>query len=333
MSDATTHETRERATARAFAGPVLLAWFALAGAAWASPQVATGQKTADRPCPGEISGYLGITGLNCPPCSVTIKRVSDRWQPAWSFAIEPTITEIAPGSPADGVLRVGDQIVGIDGMLITSAEGGRRLADIEPDQDVTLRYRRRGRSADVVLRARPRCGQFVEGMSTSPFTWSSVEQSLQLRDGVRIDMDDPAQQEITIALPQPRVAVAVPRAGSRFSRPQAVFLAAHLGIRWSCDGCTATMKEGRRAWTFSKPLRVTGVEVGGPADTAGVQRGDEITAVDGHPITSAKGGGAFGNARAGQPLQLTLRGTDGKERTVTIIPTDAPPEGAIKRSR
>ncbi len=107
-----------------------------------------------------------------------------------------------------------------------------------------------------------------------------------------------------------------------------VFVAeGRLGLGWSCQpSCSATDKDGRRVWRFKGPLRVTGIEAGGPADLAGVRIGDQLTAVNGHRIESAKGGEAFSDVRPGQPMQLTLRGPDGRERTVSVVPRARRPD-------
>jgi len=334
--------------------------FAAAGVAWPSQAAEKGQHASEQPCAEGVVGYLGITGLDCSGCTLTITQESRGWRRAWLFATEPRITEIEANSPAARVLQVGDEIVGVDGLLITAAEGGRRLASLEPNQTITIRYRRRGRAADAVLRAEARCGQFVEGMKTDPTTWPLVRRLSQLTGGLRIQMNDPGQRTVTIlpegtntsarltfddilswaapgiriqrndpgqkdttiSLPGGALDITLSPKDPVTGRREASVGEWRLGLRWSCQGsCSATRKDGRRVWRFSRSLRVTEIEAGGPADTAGVRMGDQLTAVNEHRIESTRGGDAFSDLQPGQPVQLTLRGPDGRERTVTVVPT------------
>jgi len=83
---------------------------------------------------------LGIGLLHCRggKCAVNGEVAGIR---AHRFTIEPSIWEIDPRGPAKE-LREGDQIVSIDDVLITTREGGRRLANLTPNVPVRLRMRR-----------------------------------------------------------------------------------------------------------------------------------------------------------------------------------------------
>jgi len=351
------------------AGLALVAGILLAGVgeAWSAPAAVQDQEAGKQPCAEGVVGYLGITGLDCSGCSLTVTWESNGWKRAWLFATEPRITEIAPDTPAARAFQVGDEIVGIDGVLITSAEGGRRFASIDPNQTVTIRYRRRGRTADAVLRTDTRCGQFVEGMNTDATAWRLVRNLSHLAGGVRIQMNDPGQRTVTIlpegastsarltiddilswAAPGIRITrndpgqkhTTLSLAGGDFDitvspkdpvtgRREVSVGEGRLGLRWSCQGsCSATTKDGRRVWRLSRPVRVTGIEAGGPADVAGVRVGDQIVAVDGHRLESRQGSEAFSDVQPGQPMQFTLRGPDGRERTVTVVPQTRKQEDA-----
>ena len=317
----TGHRRNRRAPGRATLA--LLVGLIAAGTSvlWSVPAAAQDPKTGEQPCSDGVVGLLGITGMDCVGCSLTITLESTGWKRAWSMTIEPRITEIAPGSPAAGVLQVGDEIVGVDGMLITSADGGRRLASIEPNQTVTIRYRRHGRAVDVARVARPRCGRFVDGMKTDPSTWSLDPRLLRLPGGIRIQINDAAQRHITVVLPR-ALEIAIQPGGPMTGRREVTTGEALLGLRWvPLSGSTAVrQKDGDRVWRFSGPIRVSATDVGGPADVAGVRIGDTITAVNGQRIESKKGGAAFSDQRLGQPMRLTLRDPDGRERTVTVVP-------------
>jgi len=339
--------TRKHRRAPHLAGLVLLVGivFAGAGAAKASPATGQDQKTGDQPCASDVSGYLGVGLGDCRGCVLTITQESKGWKKVWSFATEPRIAEIAPDSPAAQALQVGDEVVAIDGVLITSAEGGQRFANIEPNRTVTIRYRRRGQTVDIVVRAGRRCGLFVEGLRTKgPFSRlrdaSFLDDVLsRLAPGMRVQLSqlpririhkDSAHGDITITLPS-GLEVGIAHEGAEPSvRKRIPFVPeGRLGLRWSCQpSCSAADKDGHRVWRFKGPLRVTGIEAGGPADVAGVRIGDQLTAVNGHRIESTKGGEGFSDVRPGQPMQLTLRGSDGRERTVTVVPQARKPPDA-----
>ncbi|VVE71564.1 RIP metalloprotease RseP [Pandoraea captiosa] len=75
----------------------------------------------------------------------------------------------------------------------------------------------------------------------------------------------------------------------------------------------------------SARVKVGQIMAGGAAGTAGLRVGDEITAVDGSPVTSAKGFVDAVRAHPGKPMTLTVR-RDGSLRSVTLTPlVDADP--------
>lgn len=101
-------------------------------------------------------GSLGIGEFRCigGSCAVNM-RSGDPY--AHSFSTEPRIRNIDPEGPGAGILRNGDVLVAIDGKLITTAEGGRRLGSIRPGQDVALTLRRDGREIRARVTANSSC--------------------------------------------------------------------------------------------------------------------------------------------------------------------------------
>jgi C-terminal processing protease CtpA/Prc len=73
-------------------------------------------------------------------------------------------------------------------------------------------------------------------------------------------------------------------------------------------------------WKFTSPVEVIGLQANGPAERAGIRKGDRITAVDGNPIGSEKGSEAFSNLRAGKATKFTILRSDGSEVTLTVVP-------------
>lgn len=71
-------------------------------------------------------------------------------------------------APAAGVLCDGDQILTVDGVLITTRDGGRRLAKLRAGTPVTLRIRRGG--AEMRLSVTPRPGCNTPSLAVTPAT-------------------------------------------------------------------------------------------------------------------------------------------------------------------
>jgi len=93
-----------------------------------------------------------------------------------------------------------------------------------------------------------------------------------------------------------------------------------LGISFTCSHCTGNIRDGVQLWDFSGPIEVTGVDAGGPADKAGLQLGDQITAVNGRRIESRQGGEEFSRMTPEEPIELTVVKRNGQEQTVTVVP-------------
>lgn len=103
------------------------------------------------------SGDLGFQGLLCTgataSCAIYLRDgVGHR------FSVEPRIEGIDHRGPAADKLREGDVIVAIDSLMITTTEGGRRLATLMPRQSVRLLIRRDDALLEQVIVARNGCG-------------------------------------------------------------------------------------------------------------------------------------------------------------------------------
>ncbi len=91
-------------------------------------------------------GWLGM-GLECEECSVAFGL-----RPVARFRTPPTVLTVDVDGPAHRAgLRRGDTLLAINGMDLTSTEGGRAFASIDPGQRVTLTARRDGRERQVRL--------------------------------------------------------------------------------------------------------------------------------------------------------------------------------------
>lgn len=93
-------------------------------------------------------GWLGM-GLECEQCSVTGLR--SRYS-SITFRAAPAILTVDVDGPAHRAgLRRGDTLTTIDGIDLTTNEGGRAFAAVEPGQHVTLGVRRGGAERHVAL--------------------------------------------------------------------------------------------------------------------------------------------------------------------------------------
>ncbi|MDX1394038.1 MAG: hypothetical protein R3195_06600 [Gemmatimonadota bacterium] len=115
----------------------------------------TGQEVCEPDRPPE--GQIAIEALECvTPAGCAVNERDER---GWfhSFTVEPAIVAMREGSKARSPLRVGDVIVAVAGHLITTAEGGRILANVQTGVPVTLRVRRPGGEHDLRVIPEPGC--------------------------------------------------------------------------------------------------------------------------------------------------------------------------------
>jgi hypothetical protein len=251
-----------------------------------------------------------------------------------SFSTEPRVRDVDPEGPAAGVLREDDVIVSVDGVLITTAEGGRRLGSLKPGEPVRLTVRRQGREVEVGLTPERSCDL------------PALEVSLEPR--YRVAYTAPRSRFLADSAPgfganlvyTPRLSLALPLAlRGEFSRPgdstsrlvysygkfiqdKALFSqlldgrrpgerpSVELGFELTCGEC-GWQRVGS-TWSFRTqefPV-VRSVERDGPADEAGLGIGDVILTVGGGAITSEEAGQLLGALEAGEPVALEVRRGD-----------------------
>lgn len=90
------------------------------------------------------NGYLGF-GIKCGPCGL-------RDGVRFFDANPPVVTNVVEGGPADEAgLEPDDVILAVDGLDITSDEGGRRFSELEPGDRMELTVRRGDARRTVTL--------------------------------------------------------------------------------------------------------------------------------------------------------------------------------------
>ena len=229
-------------------------------------------------------GALGIKGLACGPCTQT--RRDGRW--IWRFDAEPEVLEIQEDGPAAGKLEAGDEIVSVNGLLITSAEGGDRWSNVEPGETVTLVVRREGRERTVGIQA----GSHCEKRSFS--VPHDVDVAVQ-----RIEHGEHRDITLIKILPE-----------------------GWFGFSFSCN-CMAHVSEEETTWEFEDAPKIIAVAENSPAASAGLETGDLIVAADGHPVTENEGARRLTTVLPGETVQLTIE-RNGREITVEITAADRP---------
>lgn len=114
---------------------------------------------AAQACPwdwvGENPASIGIGRLLCVGGECEINLPAGGGLLAHRFSTEPMVTELR--EPASRVLRDRDAIVSVDGVPITTLEGGRRLAQLTVGVPVRLVIRRAGDVREVNLVPVPGC--------------------------------------------------------------------------------------------------------------------------------------------------------------------------------
>ena len=186
---------------------------------------------------------------------------------AWyEFSTEPWLRGIDSGGPGAGILEEGDVLVAVNGYLITSSRGGRELSTLPTDQDATLTLRRNDRLVEVSLQPTRRC---------------DMPMSLSGNTKLKFLYDGGAYTELPVG-----------REGA-------------FGASFECDGCSFSLSTtGELSWDNPQELEIATVELGGPADLAGLQPGDTLLEINGAGLDTDLGARLLLNPDAGTVLDL-----------------------------
>jgi S1-C subfamily serine protease len=231
---------------------------------------------------------LGIGLLHCVggTCMVNA-RDGHGWR--HDFSSEPRVWELEPAGPASRGLREGDQITSIDGTLITTREGGRRLANLRPGVAVRLGIRRDG--AETTVRVVPEPGCNTPALAV---TASAAKPNWRPPHGS--------------ASPHAR-AEAQAQAGP----------GVYFGMEMDCGDCGWRRENGDWRWHASEPMRISSVVPGSPAARAGLRPGDVLLRIEGRPFTIPGAGHFYAGLRPGQAVRFEVQ-RGGRTVVIPVVP-------------
>jgi membrane-associated protease RseP (regulator of RpoE activity) len=235
------------------------------------------------------------------------------------FSTEPRIRGLVDGGPADGKLMDGDVLIAIDGVLITTREGGRRLANLKPGDPVTLRIRRDRREMDVTLV--PKLGCNMPGLAVlmgSPAPRPAVAPRPALEADPAIAATMAPRPAASAGTPRPAVTPKAPPKAPPAARPEKPPFT--FGLELECGPCGwRTDRGGALRWSSPVLPTVRSVEPGGPGAQAGLQPGDVLVEIDGHLLNNEEAGREIGKLRPGHAVLVRFqRGRE--DKTISITP-------------
>jgi len=246
--------------------------FAVAGTPLAAVVSPIDQST----CPSGLApvGGLGIVDLFCegqPSCHP--KGADGLRDPR--FVVEPVVGGVEKDRPADGALIRGDVLLAVDGLPLTTSEGGRRFSQLPPDQPVVLKVRRDGVVREVRIVTDRECKAIPPAPQPPRRPAPPAPPAAPAQPKARAAGVAGAAAPGRPAAPLPPKAPAPPA-------PPDVAPYARLGFSFECGNCGFRPDvNGSRSWVFVDLPVVSQVEPGGPAAASGLQPGDRLVQIDG----------------------------------------------------
>lgn len=283
--------------------------------------LALASPAAAQQCAGgaEPVGWIGVEAL---ACNCSVQRV-DGGVSVWSFRSEPRVLGVEDGSPADGVLRSGDEVVAVNGDLVTTPGAGRTWGAPPPATPLRVTVRRDGRLEEMALTPAPICPDDPRAMPGAPRALG-VAAGRTMPPAPAPAAPPAPPSPVAPRPPTPEPAPLPPRPPEpHFNR------LGWFGFGISCRRCGWEIEPGDSVarFSFTEPPVLVGVEQGTPAWDAGLRTGDRLLRIDGVDLTTPEGGGRFGAVAPGQRVRWTYE-RDGSEATVEIRalprPTPAP---------
>jgi len=253
---------------------------------------------------------LGITRMECN-CSF----VHDENEQMWLFQSEPLIRAVDSDGPSGGKLKDGDVIVAVDGVLITTRKGGSSFSRLEAGKIVAFTVRRAGRIEEVTVVPQVSVGRAKSTLrpvivSTAPAAGDPVRVS-ELSRSIEALSRRSAEMSATLGeiggLEVPRIPEfpKFPEINIDFSN---MLPKGWVGFKLSFSGSVKHKDESKSAeWRFNEPPTINSIQPGSPADSAGLQPGDELLTIDGLKLDSKKGGKRFSALLPGQVVEWKVK--------------------------
>jgi hypothetical protein len=298
----------------------------VATASHAGAQVTAGREGCTA---AEAVGSIGVSLVECD-CIIAPAVTGTPWR----FWTEPRVMRIEEGSPAAGRLQVGDVITHVNGRAVTTEAGARALARLQPNQSVTLTVRRGERTFRQAIRSVSACPADPRLLGALPAIQRVVVsgQTGAVAEASRTPVSAPGTPTSVVPGATVRAAAGRTRAAPVSTSnvpavaPGGPLPFAWIGIAFSCTNCAYMRSQpgavGGR-WTFSSAPEIYAVEPGSPAHAAGIRRGDILTHVDDHLITSEAGGRRWAQIRPGEKVRLRYR--RGSTIRYATVQASAPP--------
>jgi S1-C subfamily serine protease len=251
---------------------------------------------------GRASSVWAAT-LDCMQCVVHISA-GGMWV---EFGAEPVFRGMHGGS-----LLNGDVLVAVEGLLITTAAGARRLAQAA-DHPVLLTIRRNGHELDVVV-AKPISWKFADDSTVAGF---SAKSSTLPNGTIRTIRNNGRDTTYTVGNRSRSDSAGASALSSRspvqdsVARPVLMdreTTRGWLGIALDCLRCTVdrTDRSARdSSLRFTTPPQVVAVEPG-VAQQAGFRVGDIIRTIDGLSMITVEGARRFSTMRAGERVNFVV---------------------------
>ena len=275
------------------------------------------------------TNYLGIENFRC---DCTLSPASGNSPRRFVFRSEPMVLGVVRGGASWGILARGDYITHIDGVSVLTRDGARRLAEIEPGDDVDLTIRRGARTLKVALHAKdtpanvyvaaPQAGGYSISWDAPPIPATPpADAAVPAPPGVwaGVVTPRPARPADPAIAPVGPGAVAVPSAP--VAPMVAVSPSGWFGFSIRCNSCgwSSRSSDDPPVWESDETPELARVSAESPAVRAGLRAGDRITHIDGVSMLSREGGRRFGRVRPGQRVRLTIqRGGSTFVREVTL---------------
>jgi len=240
----------------------------------------------------ESTGGHGSFGLLLAGGAGHLTEPNDDGDRVFRFEDPPEVVKVYKDGPAADLLRNGDLVVAIDGLSITSEDAGWMLQHPIEGRTYKVTVRRGNDTHDVRVTAGKR----------------SIERAGENTVEVLTEDEDGTTHVVSYSLNEAGNVTRLSRrsiGGSSDSR-------SWFGMGIESDVMVVKKTDdGDPYYYFGSPPTVYSVDPAGPADRAGIRRGDELIKIDGLRLDEDPGGERWSVVKAGEGVELLVL-RDGK---------------------